>query len=970
MSLRKLSTLFAAAALFAACSGGGGGGSGSFQLIEFLEAGKDSIPRNATLTFRFSQPVKTPTAPGEPAQDLFERIKIQNVQTGAGGNFSRAIGNYVVSGEVVTFLPKYPELPDRSDAGLRANGSYHVFLKAGADSLESANGDRLAFQQEFLFNTGVHFEDIVPQEPPRALALIATDTTNQTTTNLSRLDPRPSQLALLDSATLIANGRMIEPGAGGAPQYATPWQLDLVVSEPLDPSTVTTTSVQLFEIRNNAFNGPGDTASPGHFGTAVNFRVPIQVGVVQRYTATGLVVLIRVIPQQTLVDDARYRLVFSGQILGIDFRKTFIGDNGLSGDGQTLVGGSPFAEVGGVGYTTEFLVVDRAPIDAERILEYDPLVDGVRPETGATTLNPNYLNSSLYNPPANPSRAVGFLAAFGDGRDGNLAVGGGATFTLDTGDTTETIGSPFSVTDPDPSDTYSNTSMPSPGPRTFDSKKPREWQFATVTVSSSSVLRIIGARPARLRVAGLVQIAGTVAADGANGGNGPGNANGGAGGPGGFAGGNAVVGNGSCTVTSGSCSSFDSYLNACAAAKATFPHSRKGFGPGRGNNGGEMYGYYAMDHLSSGSGKVTGTGGGGGSHATKGANGEDVLNSGGGPGSPGPACSLNWNVPNSSLIGIRGTSGPIYGDREVRVVLMGGSGGGAGGSTHKYQFAGTAGSGGAGGGGGGLVEIVASGTVTISGIVDASGGDGGKGAVINQGFNGWDQATGSGGGGAGGAIVVISGDRLVLTGALLDARGGAGGLSPEVGTTITCANCNEGGAGGKGFIFLMDADGTVEGFLPGTPGNYDTYANGVLSIRSFDASRFSSISAITELFNVRAANPDYRAISPTDIVGIVAPDQRIRIFMSSARASALNPLAPDPTTEMPSPVEVALVRRSGGSTQVLPVPGAMDALNPLGTPNREAFVRVIAAFEYDIGVQAAIGPFAMMDRVIIRFSFN
>ena len=69
------------------CSGGASGaGGGAFSLIEFLESGQDNIPRNRTLTFRFSAPVQV-------LQDFFERLKISNNQTGPGqSNFARAIG--------------------------------------------------------------------------------------------------------------------------------------------------------------------------------------------------------------------------------------------------------------------------------------------------------------------------------------------------------------------------------------------------------------------------------------------------------------------------------------------------------------------------------------------------------------------------------------------------------------------------------------------------------------------------------------------------------------------------------------------------------------------------------------------------------------------------------------------------------------------------------------------------------------
>ena len=75
---------------------------------------------------------------------------------------------------------------------------------------------------------------------------------------------------------------------------------------------------------------------------------------------------IRVTPRQTLVDNARYRLVFKGYILGLDFRKAFIGENGLTGNGlvhSAMTQPDPPAdEVGGQGYTAEFLVWDRPAI--------------------------------------------------------------------------------------------------------------------------------------------------------------------------------------------------------------------------------------------------------------------------------------------------------------------------------------------------------------------------------------------------------------------------------------------------------------------------------------------------------------------------------------------------------------------------------------------------------------------------------
>ncbi|HEX5138244.1 MAG TPA: hypothetical protein VFY93_14805, partial [Planctomycetota bacterium] len=389
------------------CDGGGGGGSGgTFFLVQFLESGQNAIPRNRTLRFRFSAPVAL-------SQDFSQRLKIANVEP---TNFSLAVGTYIVTGDDVTFVPRLPESPDRADAGFRANASYHVFLKGGPDSLRSAAGDTIATQQEFLFGTDEFFEDPIPAEPPRALRLLARDLTTGGAVDLSRADPLPQEVALLDSNALIQKGLAIEPGAGGAPGYATPWAFELHVSEPLDPATVTTDTVELLEIRDDALTG-ATTADPGHVGNPASFKVPVLLEMVQRPDPTGqIAVFIRVRAMQTLVDDARYRLAFSGAILGIDFRKKFTGDNGVTGDGQLA------AEPGGLGYTTEFLVYDRPAITSSRTVTYDPLEDGISPETGQTTPYESLYNTALYNPAFAPGTAVGKVSDFGDGRDGNLSV--------------------------------------------------------------------------------------------------------------------------------------------------------------------------------------------------------------------------------------------------------------------------------------------------------------------------------------------------------------------------------------------------------------------------------------------------------------------------------------------------------------------------------------------------------------------
>ena len=171
----------------------------------------------------------------------------------------------------------------------------------------------------------------------------------------------------------------------------------------------------------------------------------------------------------------------------------------------------------------------------------------------------------------------------------------------------------------------------------------------------------------------------------------------------------------------------------------------------------------------------------------------------------------------------------------------------------------------------------------------------------------------------------------------------------------------------------MDADGDIDGFLPGVPGDYDNDVRGVLSIRKFDASRFSSITAITELFPMTAAKPAYVQFNKdTDIIGYVANvDQTISVRVSSAMSNVEDPTLADPASEN-TDFEIAVLSFQSGATKVTPTPGAsMEDLNDArGVADRFAFVRVRALFDYKVGVQAALGPFASIDEVKISYEFN
>jgi hypothetical protein len=117
--------------------------------------------------------------------------------------------------------------------------------------------------------------------------------------------------------------------------------------------------------------------------------------------------------------------------------------------------------------------------------------------------------------------------------------------------------------------------------------------------------------------------------------------------------------------------------------------------------------------------------------------------------------------------------GPIAGTAAL-LVLAGGSGGGAGALIAFPQ--GDPLYGGAGGGGGGAIQIVATGSLTVTGAED--GGPGGINAGGCGGKGGWGSG---GGGGAGGAILLEAPVVRLEAGARLAANGGGGAAISSLG---------------------------------------------------------------------------------------------------------------------------------------------------------------------------------------------
>jgi hypothetical protein len=226
-------------------------------------------------------------------------------------------------------------------------------------------------------------------------------------------------------------------------------------------------------------------------------------------------------------------------------------------------------------------------------------------------------------------------------------------------------------------------------------------------------------------------------------------------------------------------------------------------GPGGGNGGNcnaglcdqedppDSFGGEGSGGQSSTDQDASGPGGGGGQYsgigtdATSGAVGQ--TSTGGTPGAIGAGGSGSFGNPATFYLSVQG-----------------GRGGGAGASGDDTNGSGNGfEDGGDGGGGGGAIVIVASGTIEVSGTINADGGAGSNGSALN----GYDYAGGGGGGGSGGLIYIVSGESITLTGtSTLSVAGGANGNG---GTPGGLNDGGDGGAGGDGWIRLEAPDGAI-----------------------------------------------------------------------------------------------------------------------------------------------------------------
>ena len=153
-------------------------------------------------------------------------------------------------------------------------------------------------------------------------------------------------------------------------------------------------------------------------------------------------------------------------------------------------------------------------------------------------------------------------------------------------------------------------------------------------------------------------------------------------------------------------------------------------------------------------------------------------------------------MPGGAGQGTPGSGGITYGTSSL-LPLVGGSGGGGGGAAPANTGAG-------GGGGGGALVIASSGTITLTGQIQAQGGDGG-GTVVGGG-------TAGAGGGSGGSLRLIATTITGSTG-FANVAGGSGGAA---------ATPVAGGAGSPGRV-------RVEAFNNSLAVNVGTSTLGVLS---------------------------------------------------------------------------------------------------------------------------------------------
>lgn len=264
------------------------------------------------------------------------------------------------------------------------------------------------------------------------------------------------------------------------------------------------------------------------------------------------------------------------------------------------------------------------------------------------------------------------------------------------------------------------------------------------------------------------------------------------------------------------------------------------------------------------SGRLGGAGGGGGgTGACYGGNGG--ASGFGGTGSNTSGCSGDATCSTTGGAGASGGSGSgapctSYGAASTYTIEMGSGGGGAGGGG-RGRLAPTAG--GSGGSGGGYVKLISAGDLSVTGAIYSNGTTGGTGGAggnagthggdcCNDGSNGCDEFTytggggggAGGGGGSGGGIMLDAQCGSMIVSGILEAKGGNGGLGGNGGAASAQAGAGSpgavgGGAGGGRIKIFTNTCGANSisltpdvsggtGLINGSAGTYYTGTNAVV----------------------------------------------------------------------------------------------------------------------------------------------
>jgi hypothetical protein len=763
------------ASTLAVSCGGGGGGPGPFGAGQGLVL--IGFMQNSIDNMSISQSLEFRFS--EPVNP--ETITSGSIQVRVGPSFGlAALGTYEVRGTSVFFNPRLPSVCGYADAGFLPGTDFQVVVVGYPEefAIKNTKGQSLDATQTYNFTT-------LPETDPEFL-------TDQLPGVLPRIvsvtpsDGTPGVAVAPDNEIVVEFSEHIDPcsiTAGGSVKLLAAELGDR--TKFLDPPSGTKTGFDPV-----VDQAPANAFSWGANGTALAVPYPLSITAVLDQTAERTLLRVKPIlgrfPENCLV------------VLDL-------------GSGIRDFGGSPLA-ASSLSFTTENL----PSTEANLRIEFD----------ATTPIDPASTTADV-NSTRSPGLTQGWVSFGGDGDNGPAPMTIPSFPIIDDGDGTliacDTRINDGNQDDFSPTvDTILSTGtelLPSSCTNGSDGSQAVVFEFATFHIGNGITVKIEGVNPCIILVRGAVTIdaGGLLDARGAKGGNGQGACQ-----PGGSAG-KAGPGAGPGGVGGYQSGSPGPYAGDGTSGTGTaVPFDAPGEGGGVG-------GVNAIDPPGWGG---SGVGGGGGGHATMGAAGASQLSGTG---------AFAW-----AASPVKGDPGDVYPATDDRLLLPSAGSGGAGGGCQSWTSSwstggcvGQTGTGGGGGGGGGFVGITASGDITISGAILASGGNGGNGGAAAY------SGGGGGGGGSGGGVRLLTPGKIILTAAsVISTAGGQGGAGNKGnygnggGTQNAPHYANGGGDGGIGRIVLEDGDSVIDGLSTATL--FPTEGEDGFFRGPFDSSRFVS----------------------------------------------------------------------------------------------------------------------------------